>query len=226
MGACISRNPHKSRIKQFVVAAKPLDMVIYTRGDTITKMALVINFRWMPRDVNWQFDEFTLLDVTSNEDSLDIMTLSDSISQHIADVGRNVGLYKLVYNPIERYDQESDIDYISRTSELRASIYDAYKDYTCGKKFNVMVLLENMIPTLCTHEYTEIAIFGILYLNEWLQQCEFITSVYLYTGIIVSKEDSTDNLLSPRFVPVILVSDIVKDVIWKSPIWLFNQSKP
>lgn len=157
-----------------------------------------------------------------------VRVLEDIVRQYLKTPGANIGVCKLIDNPINRRDCETDVEYELRTELLKYQIDAAYDRYN-GAKYdaNLFSLLGALFPKLRgIRKMSEDVLGKFTDVNSWLFCSEWCAVLYISIGVI---NDATDGvidgkILDPKDVtPVDFLGvdiDGIVSPICSEPLWI------
>ena len=248
-------------IIMFIQKIDPLDLIVFKGDSTFSKVIaklekfqtgsgeishveVAINQHWCSRVKSDTDTDFCLSwgstlstgdapNVETGEVAcgVQIRSMSSVIKGYLSHPGTNVGLCKLLRNPIFRREGETTRCYDQRVGKLRASLDSAYDDYN-GLKYNAnpIALLGSVFPQLRPiREKVDVVLDKVGSANDWLFCSEFVALLYQRVGVI---DDSTNgakdghtmdakDVLPVDFLGYDADSDgLVNPICQSPPLWL------
>jgi len=126
-----------------------------------------------------------------------VRILRDLVKAYLSNPDANVGVCRLIDNPIERRFGEPLEDYLDRARKLKYKIAGAYEEYN-GVMYNPkpLSLLGALFPMLrpLRHAADDV-INKFVATNKWLFCSEFAAALYCYIGVIT---DATDGKIDGK----------------------------
>ncbi|QYB17531.1 hypothetical protein PV-S19_0167 [Pacmanvirus S19] len=165
-----------------------------------------------------------------------LRNLREVIKSYLMNPNANIGVCRLIDNPILKHEGETTSQYDRRIDDLKMKISIAYDNYNSNSfEFNPLVLLGALFPPLrplrdATYEVLE-KYMGTFDKNAWLFCSEFVCLLYQQIGVITDETDgyADGKLPNPEnCLPVDLLSfdtdvdGINKPIVETPPIWIKN----
>ena len=128
-----------------------------------------------------------------------VRVLRDLVTEYIKCPGANVGICRLIDNPIDQRDNETKQDYALRVEKLKNDISDAYKIYQgCAYETSPISLLAALFPVMRGwRNATEDLLGQVFDVNKWLFCSEFVAVLYKHIGVI---NDATDGVIDGKTI--------------------------
>lgn len=158
------------------------------------------------------------------------------IKTYLMNSNTNIGVCRLIDNPIIKHVDETTSQYDRRIDDLKTKISVAYDLYNGNSyEFNPLVLLGALFPPLrplrdASHELLEKYI-GTSDKNAWLFCSEFVCLLYQQIGVITDETDGKIDGKMPNpenVLPADLlgfdtdIDGINKPIVETPPIWIKN----
>ncbi len=182
-------------------------------------------------------DQVNNIETNEARFGVQLRSLEDLAKVYYDNPNANIGVCKLLLNPVTQREGESDEDYQRRQRALKFAIDEAYKKYN-GITYdaNFVALLGSIIPALRPLRHvSEELLEQFTQANSWLFCSEFVAIIYQAIGVI---DDMTDGiadgkLLEPKdVVPVDFLgadqdhNGIQQPICSLQPIWLKQANAP
>ncbi len=173
----------------------------------------------------------------NKETGVQIRRVIDVVRAYAARPGANVGICRLLDNPIVRASGETPAGFAKRTSDLKKKINSAYEKYN-GESYdsNPVALIAAVFPAFRRlRNVTNEIISRWTDANKWLFCSEFVAVLYIEVGVI---NDATDGVIDGKtpdaqdVLPVDLLghdadaNGIVVPICEVPPLWIKPEVTP
>ena len=157
--------------------------------------------------------------------------LNDLVLAYKDNPDANIGVCRLINNPIEKLENETEKQYLSRMDELKETMNKMYKKYN-GRGYNIspIALLAAIFPFIRPFRRRAQRQSALRAQERYGLFCsEFIASLYIDLGIINELTDGiSDNnvsIIPGDVIPVDLINmdainNEIQNPICEPPIWL------
>lgn len=160
---------------------------------------------------------------------IQIRNLEHLVKSYIYDTGANVGVCRLINNPIEKKEGEKEEEYAKRMEELKQKIDEAYEKFN-GNHYdvNMLNLVAALFPALRPFRDASKEVIDLFKeSNPWMFCSEFSAALYEYLGVIVHDDKVGGKVFKPEdVVPVDFLGvdedpdGITKPICEIPPIWV------
>lgn len=222
-----------AEIDTFVAQIKPLDLLVFrsnltvstvisqaeflkTGCDAASHVEVAITKEWCSK-INLGVDNKTLLSwgsTLSNGDVSDgaflgvqIRNMRNLVADYLKRPGANIGICRIINNPIDKLASETDTAYKTRTAALKTQLELAYD--TCNGMtydINPLSLAAALFPSLRPlRDATNDIVGKFVSVNKWMMCSGFAATLYKFVGVINDKTDGVADgkVLDPKnVVPV------------------------